>query len=131
MKTLLLCLVVAMVSYSASFKPSNFQTNPELTEGQTFRTPFLHTFPCKIIKKMSIPHCKKGPDVCKKCKKNTKEEWCLLNICPDKKGEVQRPVTAVKFHDKEYMKEYEVIQKFKSEVEAQAYSAANNIEIQK
>lgn len=89
-----------------------------------------HQFPCKIIKKMSIPHCKKGPDACKKCKKNTKEEWCLLNVCPEKQGEIQRPVTKVTFHGQEHMKEYEVIQKFKTEEEAKKYSVDNKIEIQ-
>lgn len=74
-----------------------------------------------LIRRMSLPHCKRGPMRCPKCKAGEgKIVFCLIDIDPPQQGMVQRPVTEMTIEGKKVYKEYDVIKVFEVETEARA-----------
>lgn len=82
---------------------------------------------CKIIRKISVTHCKRGPARCVKCKATSKETICLLNICPEDAGKVARRVIPIKRNGKIEYREFDVIKQFESSDEALQFAKDNNI----
>jgi len=82
-----------------------------------------------MIKKMTIPHCARGPTGCDKCKEAAKEEKiCLLRIY-FKAGNVARPMTEIVVNGEKILAEYDVMKIFNDEVEAKEYAKKNSINI--
>lgn len=74
-----------------------------------------------LIRRMSLPHCKRGPMRCPKCKTGEgKIVFCLIDIDPPRQGMVQRPVCEMLIGGKKVFKEYDVIKIFEVETEARA-----------
>ena len=83
---------------------------------------------CHIIRKIRLAHCKRGPEVCEKCREMDVERICLLDICPPDAGLVQRRVSEVGVDGKTEWREFDVVRVFADEKEAAAYAAQNGIE---
>lgn len=83
---------------------------------------------CRIIRKIRLAHCKRGPDRCPECKKMDLGRICLLDICPPDPGMAQRRVIQVSIDGVETWREFDVIRQFESEPEALAFAAENGIE---
>jgi hypothetical protein len=79
-----------------------------------------------VIKKLSVPHCKRGPENCELCKKNSEPRWCLLDVDPPDKEMVQRPVIELTIDGERHFFVYDVIKSFASEEEARRYMATGD-----
>jgi hypothetical protein len=84
--------------------------------------------PRYIIRKIRLAHCKRGPEVCEKCREIDAERICLLDICPPDAGLVQRRVIEVTIDGEKAWREFDVVRVFADEEEAAAYAAQNGIE---
>ena len=82
-----------------------------------------------VIREMTVPHCKRGPQRCDICRKNTQTQFCLLDLNPPNQGMVQRPVIELSISGKPVFKEYDVVRVFKSAEEAREYARVNQIPI--
>lgn len=78
-----------------------------------------------VIKKLSVPHCKRGPEHCEICRKNAQPRWCLLDVDPPDKETVQRPVITLLVAGKRQFLVYDVIKSFASEEEARAFMSSD------
>jgi hypothetical protein len=83
---------------------------------------------CHIIRKIRLAHCKRGPELCEKCREMDVERICLLDICPPDAGLVQRRVIEVTINGQTEWREFDVVRAFADEEEAAAYAAQNGIE---
>jgi len=83
---------------------------------------------CYIIRKIRLAHCKKGPDICDKCREMDTERICLLDICPPLVGEIQRRVIHVNRDGEKVWREFDVVRAFESEEETKEYANKNGIE---
>ncbi|MBN1977922.1 MAG: hypothetical protein JW918_11010 [Anaerolineae bacterium] len=83
---------------------------------------------CHIIRKIRLAHCKRGPEVCEKCREMDVERICLLDISPPDAGLVQRRVIEVTIEGEKAWREFDVVRAFADEEEAAAYAAQNGIE---
>ncbi len=81
-----------------------------------------------IIRKKSIPHCSKGPKLCKKCATAAKKKDIYLLKIYYESGDKARPVIEVTRDDQTKFLEYDLIQMFKDEKEAKQYAKQNNID---
>jgi hypothetical protein len=79
---------------------------------------------CHLIRKIPFQTRKPRPH---EAKKEYPEKYCLLNLCPEKYGEIQRRVTQVYWEGKKTWREFEVEKQFDSEDDALAYSQEHKI----
>ncbi len=80
-----------------------------------------------MIKKMSTPHCARGPKLCKKCAEAEKiQKICLLKIFFEP-GKVARPTIGILEDGQQQHVEYDLIKTFKDEIEAKEYAKTNKI----
>jgi hypothetical protein len=79
-----------------------------------------NNIPCRIIRKVAYPVSKTNTP-------NQKMEIALLNLCPENRGMVARPMTSFLVNGQPKMFEYDVEKVFKNEREAREYAAKNNI----
>jgi hypothetical protein len=80
-----------------------------------------------VIKKMTLNHCARGPQLCEKCKEMAKDpKYCLLKLYTETDGKVARPVVEVYFGRMKKFCEYDVVKVFSSKDEALFYSKENN-----
>jgi hypothetical protein len=84
--------------------------------------------PRYIVRKIRLAHCKRGPDICEKCREMDAEKICLLDICPPRVGEVQRRVIEVNVGGEKVWREFDVARIFESEAEAREYAGENAME---
>ncbi len=84
--------------------------------------------PHHIIRKIRLAHCKRGPDVCEKCREMDVEKICLLDVCPPGAGEMQRRVIRVNVGGEAVWREFDVVRAFESEADARAYASENGVE---
>lgn len=75
---------------------------------------------CKVIRVVSYP-------VTQRMDKNVKKRIALLNLCPENRGMVARPMLPVEAAGKFAMFEYDVIRVFKNKKEAEKYAKQNGI----
>lgn len=80
-----------------------------------------------IIRKITMAHCKKGPEACPKCREMDSEKICLLDIQPPRPGEVQRRVIEVETGGRKRWLEYDIVRSFENGEEAREYAAKNGI----
>jgi len=74
-----------------------------------------------VISKLSVPHCKRGPERCEICRKDSEPRWRLLDVDPPDKDIVQRPVIELSIDGERHFLVYDVIKSFASEEEARQY----------
>jgi len=74
-----------------------------------------------VIKKLAVPHCKRGPEHCELCRKNSEPRWCLLDVDPPDKEMLQRPVIELVVDGERHFLVYDVIKSFASEEEARQF----------
>ncbi len=80
-----------------------------------------------MIKKMSTPHCARGPKLCNKCAEAAKEQKiCLLEIFFES-GTMARPTIAIEDNGETKYVEYDLLKTFKNEDEAKKYAEKNDI----
>lgn len=79
-----------------------------------------------VIKKLSVPHCKRGPKHCQLCREMAEPRWCLLDVDPPDKEMVQRPVIELSIDGERHFLVYDVIKSFASEEEARRYMATGD-----
>jgi hypothetical protein len=79
----------------------------------------------KLIRKISISHCKKGPQRCAKCREMNEGKYCLLEIMPP--GNAQRRVIELEVNGQKVWREFEAIKVFASIDEARQYAADHHI----
>ncbi|OGK05585.1 MAG: hypothetical protein A2W80_17790 [Candidatus Riflebacteria bacterium GWC2_50_8] len=104
------------------------------TAGMASDVPELQTIPEQkeerkmkyLIKKMQVPHCKRGPERCEICRKTNEPRWCLLDIDPPDKEMVQRPVLDLTIDGERHFLVYDVIKSFDSEEEAGKFLSEND-----
>lgn len=82
--------------------------------------------PRYIIRKMRLAHCKRGPAVCQECREMDQEKIVLLDICPP--GEMQRRVIELEREGESFWLEFDIVQVFENEQEAQDYAAEIGID---
>jgi len=80
-----------------------------------------------VIKKLSVPHCKRGPERCELCKKNSEPRWRLLDVDPPDKEMLQRPVIELSIDGERHFLVYDVIKSFASEEEARQFEKTSNL----
>lgn len=80
-----------------------------------------------VIKKLSVPHCKRGPERCELCRKNSEPRWCLLDVDPPDKEMVQRPVIELVIDGERQFLVYDVIKSFVSEEEARQFLQTSDL----
>jgi hypothetical protein len=83
--------------------------------------------PHLIIARVRLAHCKKGPQVCEKCREMVVEKICLLDVDPPDQGMVQRRVMSVEIAGQAVWREYDIVRSFAGEREAREYAAAQGI----
>jgi hypothetical protein len=76
--------------------------------------------PCKIIRKVPYPVTQTNPS-------SSKTEIALLNLCPQDKGMMARPMTSLMINGAVKMFEYDVDRVFKTERAARDYAAKNGV----
>jgi len=81
-----------------------------------------------IIRSTRLAHCKRGPELCERCREMDVERICLLDIEPSDRGMVQRRVIEVASGAERLWREYDIVRVFDSEDEARDYAEANRIE---
>ncbi|MHA1276729.1 MAG: hypothetical protein ACTSQI_15320 [Candidatus Helarchaeota archaeon] len=82
-----------------------------------------------IIRKISIPHCARGPKLCEKCKEAAKsKKICLLEIFLEP-GNIARPTIEVIKNGEPHYYEFEIVKVFSTEQDAKEFAAKNNIDI--
>ena len=74
-----------------------------------------------VMKKLAVPHCKRGPDRCEACRDHNAERWCLLDVDPPDQDLIQRPVLEFSWHGERQIRVYDVIRSFAGEDEAQTF----------
>ena len=82
----------------------------------------------RIIRKIRLAHCKKGPLLCEKCREMNVEKICLLETFPPGMGMAQRRMIQVERDGEEVWREFEIVTAFDSEGEAREYAARNGID---
>ncbi|HNV69471.1 MAG TPA: hypothetical protein PKO06_07240 [Candidatus Ozemobacteraceae bacterium] len=81
-----------------------------------------------LIRRMSLPHCKRGPMRCAKCKAGEGQiVFSLIDVFPPNRGMVQRPVTEVTIDGTKQYLEYDVVKVFATEAEARAFAAQHQL----
>ena len=81
-----------------------------------------------IIRKIRLAHCKRGPEICEKCREMDQGKICLLDISPPQMGKIQRRVIKVSRGDEQVWREFDVIRAFESSEEALAYADEHAID---
>ena len=84
--------------------------------------------PNHIIRRIRLAHCKRGPEVCEKCRAMDVGRYCLLDISPPNAGMEQRRVIEVTVDGETTWHEFDVVKVFQDAQEAETYAAANGIE---
>ncbi|MHA1377214.1 MAG: hypothetical protein ACTSRG_02420 [Candidatus Helarchaeota archaeon] len=78
--------------------------------------------PNYVIRKMSLPHCARGPKECEKCAEAAKDiRIYLLKTYPDP-GTMTRPIIEINVHGNKIWQVYDVINDFESEEKAKDYA---------
>jgi len=80
-----------------------------------------------IIRKIQFTHCKKGPANCEMCRKNNREDICLLKLYPPNTDNVQRRMIQATVDGEEKWWEYEVVRSFTDEREARYFAQQHGI----
>ena len=80
-----------------------------------------------IIRKMRTAHCKRGPEVCEKCREMDVERPCLLDIAPADAGLMQRRVIEVEVDGETEWREFDIVRSFENEEQARAYADEHGI----
>ncbi|MFW9847178.1 MAG: hypothetical protein ACFFD6_10545 [Candidatus Thorarchaeota archaeon] len=82
----------------------------------------------EIIRKISIPHCAKGPQGCEACAEAAKVKViCLVRVYYDP-GRFARPIMELSRDGGTAYYEFDVVRRFESESEAVRYALDNGIE---
>lgn len=85
--------------------------------------------PLHVIRRMSIPHCARGPRGCAKCKEAAKDvKIYLLEVYFDP-GTMARPMIEVSAKGEKHLMVYDIINSFKDENEAQDYAKKNKLKL--
>ncbi|HEX8737741.1 MAG TPA: hypothetical protein VF721_20580, partial [Pyrinomonadaceae bacterium] len=75
---------------------------------------------CQVIRVVPYP-------VTQRADKNVKNRIALLNLCPENRGMVARPMFSINVDGKFQMFEYDVVRVFKNRKEAEKYAKKNDI----
>ena len=82
-----------------------------------------------VIRKMSLPHCAKGPKGCKKCAEAAKDKKIyLLKVYADP-GTMARPIIEVNIHGEKFWQVYDVVQSFATEKQAKEHAKKNGLNL--
>nr|MDO8079193.1 hypothetical protein [Candidatus Freyarchaeota archaeon] len=82
-----------------------------------------------VIRKMSVPHCARGPLRCEKCKEMEREKKiCLLKVYFEP-GEIARPMIEIYKNGKKRLCEYDLAKTFEDEKEAKDYAKKNALNL--
>jgi hypothetical protein len=80
-----------------------------------------------IIRRIRLAHCARGPEWCAKCREMDREAPCLLDIDPPNYGLVARRVIELEVEGERFWREFDVVQVFESDEEAQVYAIEHRI----
>jgi len=80
-----------------------------------------------IIRRARLGHCKRGPEVCAKCREMDIEKICLMDIDPPDKGLIQRRVMEVEQDGEKIWCEYDILRSFSDEELALTYANEHHI----
>jgi len=94
-------------------------TTPEATTGRASRY---------IIRRMSLAHCKKGPDRCDIWRQMAQEMLCLLDLRPPGSGLEQRRTIEVVQDGESVWQEFDIVRSFDSKEEALVYAREHRID---
>lgn len=67
-----------------------------------------------LMKRMRVPHCKRGPQRCEICRTQNVEKWCLLDVDPPDQDKVQRPVLEFVCQGERLIRVFDVLKSFAS-----------------
>lgn len=83
--------------------------------------------PRYIIRRLRQTHCKRGPEVCEKCRETDREDFCLQDTQPPDPGMVQRRLIHVKSDGEDFWPEFEVERVFADKAETEQYATDRGI----
>lgn len=84
----------------------------------------------KIIKKVGLIHCARGPKICSKCKDLAQKEkkYCLLQVYMTSTNQT-RPIIKITLDQNMICGEYDIIKEFKDYKVAENYAQKHSIRI--
>ena len=81
----------------------------------------------RVIRRVRLEHCKRGPERCELCREMDREAWCLLELYRPGESPAQRRVIELERDGEPAWWEFEVLRVFGGEQEARAYAAEHGI----
>lgn len=79
-----------------------------------------------VMKKMRVPHCKRGPQRCEICRIGNVAKWCLLDVDPPDQDRVQRPVLEFVCQGERLIRVFDVLKSFVSKEEAEKFLSVSD-----
>jgi hypothetical protein len=117
---LILGLLSAFVLHGPALSVTTRQNN--FSEAQAEQEEKKLAPGCYVIRKIDYPIFKRVSP-----KNKTEKKICLLNICPENRGKVARPVIEVEVDGKKTFREFDVAKVFKDRAEAEAFAKKHDI----
>jgi hypothetical protein len=81
----------------------------------------------RIIRRIRLAHCKRGPASCEECREMDGERLCLLEILPPDEGLMQRRLIELEVEGEAVWRAFDVLRVFADEEEARAYAVEHGV----
>jgi hypothetical protein len=81
------------------------------------------------IRRVRLAHCKRGPELCEECRQWNVEQICLLELFLPGESDRQMRAIEVEIAGEKVWREFEIVRRFESQEQAQAYALGHGIEI--
>lgn len=83
----------------------------------------------RLIARIRLAHCKRGPERCPTCRDWDVGAWCLLDVDPPGAGLQQRRTLEVELEGRRQWREVDVIRVFTDEGEARAHGREREVPV--
>jgi hypothetical protein len=80
-----------------------------------------------VIRRLRVPHCKRGPARCAACRAGDVLRLCLLDVDPLGADRIQRPVIEVRVDGALTWRPYDVLRSFADEAEALRHARESGV----
>lgn len=79
-----------------------------------------------VIRRLTLPHCARGPRRCERCREPRPPTICLLDTRPEP-PEAARPLIALAAGGRTVYRPYDVVRAFERDDEARAFARAHGV----
>ena len=86
--------------------------------------------PRRLIRRIRLAHCARGPKRCARCREADRAVIALLDLDPPRRGTTARRVIDVVVDGETRWLEYDLERVFESEVDARAFAAEHGVDVQ-